>query len=81
MTLDAVPHPRRGLRLTLLELASWIGHEPHSDVPRGVSPVLSAYARWYASGLDRAARQQLKPYAARLVGTRGSGSPPRRGGR
>jgi hypothetical protein len=73
VTLDAVPHPRRGLHLTLLELASWIGHEPHSDVPRGVSPVLSAYARWYASGLDRAARQQLKPYAARLVGTRGLG--------
>jgi hypothetical protein len=76
VTLDAVPHPRRGLRLTLLELASWLGHEPHSDVPRGVSPVLSAYARWYASGLGPAERQHLKPYAARLVGTRGPGLPP-----
>jgi hypothetical protein len=73
ISLDALPHPRRGLRLTLLELAAWIGHEPHSDVPRSVSPVLSAYARWLASGLDHAARQELKPYAARLVGTRGTG--------
>ena len=60
-TLEAVPHPRRGLRLTLLELASWLGHEPHSDAPHGVSPVLAAYARWFASGLDQDARQQLKP--------------------
>ena len=76
ITLDAVPHPRRGLRLTLLELAAWIGHEPHSDAPRGVSPVLAAYARWYASGLDHADRQALKPFAARLAGTRARGLAP-----
>jgi hypothetical protein len=69
VVLQALPHPRRGLRITLLELASWLGHEPHSDTPAGVSPVLAAYGRWLAAGLDDARRQVLKPYAARLVGT------------
>jgi hypothetical protein len=73
IVLEALPHPRRGLHVTLLELASWIDHEPHSDAPRTVSPVLAAYARWLASGLDQDRRQALKPYAARLVGTRGQG--------
>jgi hypothetical protein len=73
IVLEALPHPRRGLHVTLLELASWIGHEAHSDAPRTVSPVLAAYARWLASGLDHDRRQALKPFAARLVGTRGQG--------
>lgn len=73
IVLEAVPHPRRGLRVTLLELASWIGQEAHSDAPYGVSPVLAAYARWLASGLDNEPRQALKPYAERLTGTRAAG--------
>lgn len=73
VTIAAVPHPRRGLRLTLLELAAWIGGEPHSDAPASVSPVLAAYARWLATGLDDERRQSLVPYAARLVGTRATG--------
>ena len=37
-------------------------------------PCSPAYARWLAAGLDRRPRaRQLKPYAARLVGTRGPG--------
>ena len=75
ITLDALPHPRRGLHLTLLELAAWLGHEPHSDAPAGVSPVLGAYARWLAQGLDHDSRQDLKPYASRLAGTRTAGLP------
>ena len=73
IVLDALPHPRRGLHVTLLELASWLGHEPHSDAPGTVSPVLAAYGRWLSSGMDNTRRQALKPYAARLVGTRGPG--------
>lgn len=67
--LETLPHSRRGLRLTFLELVAWLAHEPHSDAPVTVSPVVATYARWFASALDDAARQELKPLAARLVGT------------
>jgi hypothetical protein len=73
IVLQPLPHARRGLRVTLLELAAWLGHEPHSDTPATVSPVLAAYGRWLAAGLDDERRQLLKPYAARLVGTHGTG--------
>ena len=75
ITLDALPHPRRGLHLTLLELAAWLAHEHHSDAPTSVSPVIAAYARWLSSGLDHEHRQQLKPYAERLAATRTPGLP------
>lgn len=75
VTLEPLPHPRRGLRLTLLELAAWLAQEHHSDGPASVSPVLAAYARWLSAGLDEARRQALKPYAERLVGTRTPGLP------
>src|SRR5581483_4937556 len=78
--LDAVPdldaivlerhaHPRRGTRLSLLELASWLSHAPHSDTPECVAPVLATYARWLAAGLDDDTRQSLKWSAPRLIGT------------
>jgi hypothetical protein len=69
ITLETLPHGRRGLRLTLLELAAWLGHEPHSDAPGSVSPVLATYARWFASALDDRRRQTLKDRARRLIGT------------
>ena len=69
ITLEALPHHRRGLRLTALELASWLAHEPHSDEPASVSRVLATYTRWLASGLDDPTRQELKGRADRLVGT------------
>lgn len=67
--LEGLPHQRRGLRLTFLELASWLAHEPHSDAPESVSRVLATYARWLASGLDDPTRQTLKSRAARLPDT------------
>ncbi|MFP5257220.1 MAG: hypothetical protein ACLGI8_15370 [Acidimicrobiia bacterium] len=67
--LETLPHSRRGLRLTLLELVAWLAHEPHSDAPVSVSPVVATYARWFASALDDATRQTLKDRAARLIGT------------
>jgi hypothetical protein len=68
--LESTPHPRRGLRLTLLELVAWLAHERHTDAPRSVSPVLAAHARWFASSLDGGRRQQLKTLARALIGTR-----------
>ena len=75
ITLETLPHGRRGLRLTLLELAAWLAHEPHTDVPRSVSPVLATYARWFASALDDGQRQELKGRARRLIGTAAAVSP------
>jgi len=69
ITLETLPHSRRGLRLTLLELAAWLAHEPHTDAPTTVSPVLATYARWFASALDDGRRQSLKGRARRLIGT------------
>jgi hypothetical protein len=70
VTLEADPHRRRGLRLTLLELVAWQAHEAHSDDPRTVSPVLAAFARWFSASLDPDLQQELKPRARRLIGTR-----------
>ncbi len=75
ITLETLPHGRRGLRLTLLELAAWLAHEPHSDAPVSVSPVLATYARWFASALDDRRRQTLKIRARRLIGTASAVAP------
>lgn len=69
IVLEGAPHSRRGTRLTLLELASWLDHEHHTDSPARVAPVLATYARWLAAGLDDDARQALKPSASLLLGT------------
>lgn len=80
IVLEARPHSRRGTRLTLLELVSWLDHQAHSDSPRNVSPVLATYARWLAAGLDDRRRQDLKPVARRLLGT-GDATPAEEGKR
>jgi hypothetical protein len=69
IVIDAEQHGRRGTRLTVLELAAWLGGEAHTDEPRSVSPVLRLFVRHLARGLDDPRRQQLKPVAPRLVGT------------
>jgi hypothetical protein len=69
IVLETMPHVRRGLRLTFLELVSWLAHEPHSDAPASVSPVLATYARWFASALDDDRRQELKGRARLVIGT------------
>lgn len=69
IVLETLPHARRGLRLTFLELVSWLAHEPHNDAPGTVSPVLATYARWFASALGSERRQELKPRARQLIGT------------
>lgn len=69
--LRPTPSPRRSTRLSPLELAAWFAHEPHSDAPASVSPVVATFVRWWASGLDDAALPRLKPLVPRLVGTAG----------
>ena len=69
ITLERSTHSRRGTRLTLLELVSWLNHEPHGDSPACVSPALATFARWLAAGFDDPDRQALKAIAPRLIGT------------
>ncbi len=73
IVLEAVPHARRGLRLSILELVSWLAHEPHSDAPASVSPVLATYARWFSSALDHDRRQDLKVRARQMIDGRSMG--------
>ena len=54
----------------------WVSHlagEPHSDQPRCVSPVLRALCIGLNDGLDDLARQRLRPYLARTIGTADDG--------
>jgi hypothetical protein len=56
----------------VIELASMLAHEPFSDHPRSVCPVIAALLRRYNDALDDHRRQDLYPYAAEVVGSRGS---------
>ena len=56
----------------VIELASMLASEPFSDHPRSVCPVLAAVLRRYNDTLDDRRRQDLYPYAAKVVGSRGS---------
>ena len=69
IVIEPHSHPRRGTRLTVLELAAWLAGEPHSDDPANVSPVLRVYVRELAAGLDEEQRQGLRDLASRLAGT------------
>lgn len=62
--------PDRGA--CVVELASMLAGERFSDHPRAVCPVIASYMRTLNDCLDEAERQQLYPYAAAIVGTRGS---------
>src|SRR5436309_9334180 len=54
----------------VLELASMLAHEPFSDHPQSVCPVIGAFLRAYNDRLDDHWRQDLYAYAAKVVGTR-----------
>jgi hypothetical protein len=52
-----------------MELASMLADEPFSDHPHSVSRPIGAFLRRYNDLLDDRRRQDLYPYAARVVGT------------
>ena len=56
----------------VMEAVAYVAGELFSDHPGCASPVLSALLRTWNDCLDDDARQRLKPYVARLVGTAGS---------
>lgn len=55
----------------VIELASMLAGEPFSDHPHSVCPVIAALLRRYNDSLDDHRRQDLYPYAAKVVGSRG----------
>ena len=73
-TLDKGAHDDPSDGHCLLEVVSMFAGEPFSDSPRCVCPVLAAFGRAWNDGLpDNAAREQLRQYIPRLVGTRSTG--------
>jgi len=58
----------------VVELASMLAHEPFSDHPRSVCPVIAAFLRSYNDHLDDCRRQDLYAYAAKVVETRSTGA-------
>jgi hypothetical protein len=55
-----------------MELASMLAGEPFSDRPRCADPVIASFLRAFNDRLGHAQRQELRPYAAAVVGTRAS---------
>ncbi len=53
----------------VMELASMLAGEPFTDHPRSVSAPIASFLRRYNDLLDDRRRQDLYPYAARVVGT------------
>jgi hypothetical protein len=72
LVLSAGSHTSPAEGACVIELASYLAHEPWSDHPQCVCPVLASFLRRWNDALDNATRQRLKPYAARVIGTRGS---------
>ena len=56
-------------RLCLMSLVAFLAGEPHSDAPGCASPLVQAFAVLVNDHMPRAARQRLKPFAPRIIGT------------
>jgi hypothetical protein len=69
--LDAGRHASPDHGMCTVELASVLAGEPFNDHPKSVCPVIAAFVRTYNDRVDAQRRQDLVPYAARIVGTRG----------
>ena len=70
--LSAGRHKSPGQGACVMELASMLAGEPFSDRPRCADPVIASFLRSFNDRLGHARRQELRPYAAAVVGTRTS---------
>ena len=66
-------HTTRAEGLCVMELAAWLAGVEHTDHPSCVSPVIGVFLRRWNDTLDDTRRQQLKPYARRVITTAGGG--------
>lgn len=71
VTLASTPQRNRGMHLTFLELVAWLGGQPHSDDPHGVSPCAASFVRRWAADLDSSGRQRLVGRAPALLDSSG----------
>lgn len=69
------PNAPIGPKFCLLEAVAYIAGEKWTDRPACVSPLLGGYGRNLNDAMDYAARQRLKPFIYRLLGT-GAGENP-----
>jgi hypothetical protein len=73
ITLGVGAHGRREDGVCAMEAVAWIAGEPHSDSPRCASPAISAFMRSWNDSLPDGDRDRLlKPYLAKLIGSRGT---------
>lgn len=64
----SIGDPGKG-RMCLMSLVAFLAGEPHSDAPDCASPLVQAFAVAVNDHMPRAARQRLKPFAPRIIGT------------
>ena len=64
----SIGDPGQG-RMCLMSLVAFLAGEPHSDAPGCASPVIQAFAVPVNDHMPGAARQRLKPFAPRIIGT------------
>jgi len=63
-----IGNPRDG-RMCLMSLVAFLAGEDHSDSPGCASPLIQAFAVRINDSMPHAARQRLKPFAPRIIGT------------
>ena len=56
-------------RMCLMSLVAFLAGEPHSDAPGCASPLIQTFAVLVNDHMPHAARQRLKPFAPRIIGT------------
>lgn len=70
LRLEPGSHASPGDGVCIVELASLLGGERFSDHPRCVCDVIAAFLRGWNDRSSHAARQHLRPYGTRIVGSR-----------
>jgi hypothetical protein len=64
----SIGNPGEG-RMCLVSLVAFLAGEQHSDAPECASPLIQTFAVLVNDRMPRAARQRLKPFAPRIIGT------------
>jgi hypothetical protein len=64
----SIGDPGQG-RMCLMSLVAFLAGESHSDAPGCASPLIQAFAVAINDHMPHAARQRLKPFAPRIIGT------------
>ena len=64
----SIGNPGEG-RMCLMSLVAFLAGEAHSDAPRCASPLIQTFAVLVNDHMPHGARQRLKPFAPRIIGT------------